>query len=107
MRYDTEPRITVATTLGNLTTRRPAFMHLAAGTLDRAPALRIKFHVYVGSKASWYEIADSYPRFDELPLTRLNRVVPRVACREVIWLPHVLFNIIYIMRTIAEWQHEL
>lgn len=65
---DTEPGITVAchcslcrkatgsgrrmfcghcgTTLGNLTTRRPAFMHLAAGT--RAPALRIKFHVYVG-----------------------------------------------------------
>jgi hypothetical protein len=42
-------------------------MHLAAGTLDRPPALRTKFHVYVGSKASWYEIADSYPRFDELP----------------------------------------
>jgi hypothetical protein len=55
------------TTLGNLTTHRAAFMHLAAGTLDRAPALRIKFHAYVGSKASWYEIADSYPRFEELP----------------------------------------
>lgn len=55
------------TTLGNLTTRRPAFMHLAAGTRDRAPPLRIKSHVYVGSKASWYEIADSQPRFEELP----------------------------------------
>ncbi len=58
---------TCGTTLGNLTTRRPAFMHLASGTLDRAPALTIKFHAYVGSKAPWYEIADSSPRFDELP----------------------------------------
>jgi hypothetical protein len=55
------------TTLGNLTSRRPAFMHLAAGTLDRAPSLSIKFHAYVGSKASWYEITDACPQFQELP----------------------------------------
>ena len=54
-------------TLGNLTTLRPEFMHLAAGTLDRAPNLNIKFHAYAASKASWYQISDSLPKFDELP----------------------------------------
>jgi hypothetical protein len=55
------------TTLGNLNTNWPKYMNLAAGTLDHAPDLKIKFHAYVGSKAPWYEIADSIPRFEHLP----------------------------------------
>jgi len=55
------------TTLGNLNTQWPKFMNLAAGTLDQAPSLKIKHHAYVGSKAPWYEITDSCPRFDQLP----------------------------------------
>ena len=57
-------------TLGNLTSRRPRFIHLAAGTLDNAPALRIAFHAYVASKADWYDIADGIPQHDEEPTQR-------------------------------------
>jgi hypothetical protein len=52
-------------TLGNLSGRRPDFMHVAAGTLDHAPAVRVAFHVYVASKAPWHELTDALPRFDE------------------------------------------
>lgn len=58
------------TTLGNLTTRRPTFMHLAAGTLDRAPALRIALHCYTASKAPWFEISDALPQHDDEPRQR-------------------------------------
>jgi hypothetical protein len=61
------------TTLGNLTTKWPQFMNLAAGTLDQAPDLKIKFHAYVGSKAPWYAITDSCPRFDQLPDSSKSR----------------------------------
>jgi hypothetical protein len=53
--------------LGNLTTLRPGIMHVAAGTLDEAPPLRIAFHAYVGSKAPWYQITDDIPQHAELP----------------------------------------
>jgi hypothetical protein len=54
-------------TLGSLTSRRPAFMHVAAGTFDGAPPLRIALHAYTASKASWYEIADGLPQHAEEP----------------------------------------
>jgi hypothetical protein len=68
--FHTEPKVTVACHC--LLCRKAtgsvfATWTLASGTLDRAPALEIKLHAYVGSKASWYEMADSRPRFDELP----------------------------------------
>jgi hypothetical protein len=64
---DTEPKITVACHCSLC--RKATGSAFATWTLvpTRAPALRIKFHAYVGSKASWYEIADSYARFEELP----------------------------------------
>lgn len=43
-------------TLGSLTTRRPTFMHLAAGTLDGTPPVTRAMHLDAGSKAPWYEI---------------------------------------------------
>jgi len=55
------------TTLGNLTSRRPKFMHLAAGTLDRAPEFRIGLHAYTASKAAWFEIKDDLPQHDDEP----------------------------------------
>ncbi len=35
--------------------------------------LRPAFHVFVGSKASWFEIADQLPRFDVFPPASLVR----------------------------------
>jgi hypothetical protein len=58
------------TTLGNLTSRRPLFMHLAAGTFDHAPTLRIDLHAYTASKAAWYEIADAAPQHQAEPVKR-------------------------------------
>ena len=58
------------TTLGNLTARRPDFMHLATGTLDAAPNLRIGLHVYTASKADWFQITDAAPQHDAEPAKR-------------------------------------
>lgn len=38
-----------------------------AGLLDDGPGARPRFHIYVGSKAPWFELADALPRFDEGP----------------------------------------
>jgi hypothetical protein len=54
-------------TLGNLSSERPNLMHLACGTLDRAPNVRIMMHVYAASKAPWFELDDGAPQFDEMP----------------------------------------
>ncbi|HYQ15973.1 MAG TPA: GFA family protein [Polyangiaceae bacterium] len=61
---------TCGTTLGNLTSRRPTFMHVAAGTFDGAPPLRIAMHVYATSKAPWFEISDSLPQHEAEPTPR-------------------------------------
>jgi hypothetical protein len=58
---------TCGATMGNLTTRRPTLMHLAAGSLDRAPSFRVALHGYVGSKAPWHEIDDELPQYDDEP----------------------------------------
>jgi hypothetical protein len=58
------------TTLGNLTSRRPDFVHLAAGTLDRPPPMRIALHAYTASKAPWFEVTDSLPQHADEPTKR-------------------------------------
>lgn len=58
------------TTLGNYTTRRPNFIHLAAGTLDVPPPLRINLHCYTASKAPWFEITDELPQHEDEPQKR-------------------------------------
>lgn len=40
---------------------------LPAGCLDEDPGVRPVSHIFVGSKASWYEIADPLERFDAYP----------------------------------------
>jgi hypothetical protein len=37
------------------------------GGLDDEPPLRPSQHIFVASKAPWYEIADALPRHDEFP----------------------------------------
>jgi hypothetical protein len=46
--------------------RDGAFVHVAMGSLVDAPAIRPTEHIFVGSKAAWFEITDDLPQFDEL-----------------------------------------
>ena len=39
---------------------------IALGTLDDDPGIRPESHIFVGSKASWFEITDDLPQFTEL-----------------------------------------
>jgi len=41
--------------------------YLPAGTLDDDPGARPAAHIFVGSKAPWFEITDQLPQFDEYP----------------------------------------
>jgi hypothetical protein len=47
--------------------RDGAYVHVALGSLVDPPSLTPSAHIYVGSKASWFEISDDLPQFDELP----------------------------------------
>jgi hypothetical protein len=46
--------------------REGAFVHVAMGSLVDAPTIRPTEHIFVGSKAAWFEITDDLPQFDEL-----------------------------------------
>jgi hypothetical protein len=45
--------------------RDGAFVHVAMGSLVDAPTIRPTEHIFVGSKAEWFEITDDLPQFDE------------------------------------------
>ena len=42
------------------------YVHVAMGSLVDAPAIRPTSHIYVGSKAPWFEITDDLPQHEEL-----------------------------------------
>jgi hypothetical protein len=44
--------------------RDGAFVHVAMGTLVEDPAIRPTRHIFVGSKAPWFTIADDLPQFE-------------------------------------------
>jgi hypothetical protein len=46
--------------------RDGAYVHVAMGSLADAPGIRPTSHIYVGSKAPWFEITDDLPQFEEL-----------------------------------------
>jgi hypothetical protein len=46
--------------------RDGAYVHVAMGSLVDAPSIRPSEHIYVGSKAPWFEITDDLPQFEEL-----------------------------------------
>jgi hypothetical protein len=45
--------------------RDGAWVHVAMGSLLDAPTIRPTEHIFVGSKAAWFEITDDLPQFDE------------------------------------------
>lgn len=45
--------------------RDGAFVHVAMGSLVDAPSIRPTEHIYVGSKAPWFEITDDLPQSEE------------------------------------------
>jgi hypothetical protein len=47
--------------------REGRYFHVAMGTLIDDPGIRPTFHIFVGSKAPWHEIADSLPQYAGLP----------------------------------------
>jgi hypothetical protein len=46
--------------------RDGAFVHVAMVSLVDAPTIRPTEHIFVGSKAAWFEITDDLPQLDEL-----------------------------------------
>lgn len=45
--------------------RAGAFVHVAMGTLVDDPTIRPSNHIFVGSKAPWFTIADDLPQYQE------------------------------------------
>ena len=45
--------------------REGAYVHVALGSLVDDPSIRPTKHIFVGSKAPWFEITDDLPQFDE------------------------------------------
>ena len=41
------------------------YVHVALGSLADPPSLRPTKHIFVGSKAPWFEITDDLPQFEE------------------------------------------
>jgi hypothetical protein len=47
--------------------REGSYVHVAMGTLTDMPAIRPSMHIFVGSKAAWYDITDDLPQYREFP----------------------------------------
>jgi hypothetical protein len=45
--------------------RDGAYVHVAMGSLVDAPGIRPTKHIFVGSKAPWFEITDDLPQFQK------------------------------------------
>jgi hypothetical protein len=45
--------------------REGAYVHVAMGSLVDVPSIRPTEHMFVGSKAPWFEIADELPQSEE------------------------------------------
>ena len=41
------------------------YVHVALGSLEDEPSIRPAGHIFVGSKAPWFEITDDLPQFEE------------------------------------------
>jgi hypothetical protein len=47
--------------------RERKYMHISLGMITDTPSRLPDHHIYVGSKAPWYQITDSLPQYEELP----------------------------------------
>ncbi len=45
--------------------REGAYVHVALGSLVDEPSIRPTEHIFVGSKAPWFDITDDLPQFEE------------------------------------------
>jgi hypothetical protein len=45
--------------------RDGAYVHVSMGSLVDAPSIRPTHHIFVGSKAPWFDITDDLPQFEE------------------------------------------
>jgi hypothetical protein len=54
-------------TLGGGSVDPKGDLYLAMGTLEDDPGVKPSSHMFVGSKAPWYDIADKQPQFKEFP----------------------------------------
>ena len=43
--------------------RAGAYVHVALGSLVEAPSIRPSRHIFVASKAPWFEITDGLPQY--------------------------------------------
>ena len=69
IRGDDEGNDTRCASCGSLlfsVVREGEYVHVAMGSLVDAPSIRPSEHIYVGSKAPWYEITDDLPQNEEL-----------------------------------------
>ena len=63
---DNDTRCGVCGSLLFSVVRDGAFVHVAMGSLVDAPSIRPTEHIFVGSKAPWFEITDALPQHEEL-----------------------------------------
>lgn len=49
------------------------YVHVSLGVLAGTPSRLPDHHIYVASKAPWYQITDGLPQYDELPLPLARR----------------------------------
>ena len=52
-------------TLQFISQKRPDIVDVALGVLDDDPGIRVPHHIFVASKAPWFEITDGLPQFPE------------------------------------------
>jgi hypothetical protein len=77
--YDSSPTTTRTfckvcdSTLVSLFHDDPQTLGLPMGTLDDDPGIRPSCHVFVGSKAPWFEITDRLVQFAEFPPATFTR----------------------------------
>jgi hypothetical protein len=55
---------------------KPEFTVVTLGTIDGDPKARPERHVFIGSKAPWYDIADALPQFTIYPGFEPDHVAP-------------------------------
>ena len=71
MRYRSSPGVErtfcarCGSTLQFVSEKNPGKVEVALGTLDDDPGIRALRHIFVASKAPWFEITDGLPQFPE------------------------------------------
>ena len=45
--------------------RNGEYVHVALGSLEDEPSIRLTEHIFVGSKAPWFDVTDDLPQNDE------------------------------------------